>query len=176
VTTVSPEGRAQVGRYLLANEEPVIVTRRHWIVIAEPVVSAAAGIALATWSTDAVGDTLPLLVDLLLLAMVAVLVRLAWRFVDYRREWFVVTDKRVLLTYGLVTRKVAIMPLRRVTDLSYNVSVPGRLLGYGELVFESAGQDQALSKVDYLPRSLVLFRKLSDQLFSKDSTKGGDGT
>jgi uncharacterized membrane protein YdbT with pleckstrin-like domain len=176
VTTVSPEGRAQVGRYLLANEEPVIVTRRHWIVIAEPVVSAAAGVALATWSTDAVGDKLPLLVDVLLLAMVAVLVRLAWRFVDYRREWFVVTDKRVLLTYGLVTRKVAIMPLRRVTDLSYNVSVPGRLLGYGELVFESAGQDQALSTVDHLPRSLVLFRKLSDQLFSKDSAKGGDGT
>jgi uncharacterized membrane protein YdbT with pleckstrin-like domain len=176
VTTVSPQGRAQVGRYLLQNEEPVIVTRRHWIVVAEPVVSAAAGVTLATWSTDAVGDKLPLLVNLLLLAMVAVLVRLVWRFVDYRREWFVVTDKRVLLTYGLVTRKVAIMPLRRVTDLSYNVSVPGRLLGYGELVFESAGQDQALSKVDYLPRSLLLFRKLSDQLFSKDSAKGGDGT
>jgi uncharacterized membrane protein YdbT with pleckstrin-like domain len=175
VTAVSPEGLTQVRRYLLRTERPVITTRRHWIVVAEPTLTSAAGVALATWAADAVGDSFPLLVNVLLLAMVALLVRLAWKFIEYRREWFVVTDKRLLLTYGLLTRKVAIMPLRRVTDLSYNVSVPGRVLGYGEFVVESAGQDQALSKVDYLPHSQELFRVLSNELFGERAPQGGDG-
>jgi membrane protein YdbS with pleckstrin-like domain len=179
MTVVSPQGLAQVRRYLLDSEGPVIVTRRHWIVVVEPVVSAAAGVALATWAADEVGDSLPLLVDVVLLAMMALVLRLVWKIIEYRREWFVVTDKRLLLTHGLLTRKVAIMPLRRVTDLSYNVSVPGRVLGYGEFVFESAGQDQALSTVDHLGRSQELFRVLSNELFGKPgpgpSGAGGGG-
>ena len=175
MTAVSPEGLTQVRRYLLRTERPVITTRRHWIVVAEPTLTSAAGVALATWAADAVGDSFPLLVNVLLLAMVALLARLVWKFIEYRREWFVVTDKRMLLTYGLLTRKVAIMPLRRVTDLSYNVSVPGRVLGYGEFVVESAGQEQALSKVDYLPRSQELFRVLSNELFGERAPQGGDG-
>jgi len=175
VTAVSPEGLTQVRRYLLRTERPVITTRRHWIVVAEPTLTSAAGVALATWAADAVGDSFPLLVNVLLLAMVALLARLVWKFIEYRREWFVVTDKRMLLTYGLLTRKVAIMPLRRVTDLSYYVSVPGRVLGYGEFVVESAGQEQALSKVDYLPRSQELFRVLSNELFGERAPQGGDG-
>jgi len=167
VTVVSPQGLAQVNRYLLDSEEPVIVTRRHWIEVVEPLASAAVGVALATWVADAVGDSLPLLVDVVLLGMVAVLARLVWRVFEYRREWFIVTDKRLLLTHGLLTRKVAIMPLRRVTDLSYNVTVPGRVLGYGEFVFESAGQEQALSTVSHLGRSHELFQVLSHELFGK---------
>jgi membrane protein YdbS with pleckstrin-like domain len=176
VTAVSPQGLAQVRRYLLRTERPVITTRRHWIVVVEPVLSAGVGVTLATWAADAVGDSFPLLVNVLLLAMVAVLGRLVWKFIEYRREWFVVTDKRLLLTHGLLTRKVAIMPLRRVTDLSYNVSVPGRVLGYGEFVFESAGQDQALSRVDHLARSHELFRVLSTELFGPGASRGGDGS
>jgi uncharacterized membrane protein YdbT with pleckstrin-like domain len=175
VTVVSAQGLAQVDRYLLDTEGPVIVVRRHWVVVLEPVASALAAVTLATWAADAVGDSLPLLVDAAILVMVAVLARLVWKVVEYRREWFVVTDKRLLLTHGLLTRKVAIMPLRRVTDLSYHVSVPGRVLGYGEFVFESAGQEQALSTVSHLARSQELFQVLSKELFGKGKASGGGG-
>ena len=37
----------------------------------------------------------------------------------------VATDKRLILTYGLVTQKVAMMPLTKVTDMSYNRSPSG---------------------------------------------------
>ena len=43
------------------------------------------------------------------------------------------------------------MPLIKVTDMSYNRSVPGRILGYGRFVMESAGQDQALREVNWVP-------------------------
>jgi membrane protein YdbS with pleckstrin-like domain len=167
VTAVSPQGLHQVRRYLLPSERPVITTRRHWVVVVEPILSTALGVTVSTWAADAVGDSVPLLVNVVLLATVALLLRLLWKVWEYRRDWFVVTDERLLLTYGLLTRRVAIMPLTKVTDMSYNVSLAGRVLGYGEFVFESAGQDQALHTVNYLGRSQELFAVLSTELFGE---------
>ena len=164
-TAVSPVGLRQVERYLLPTERPVITTRRHWAMIAEPVASSVLAVLVAGWGVVQVGDGFPLLVNVITLAAVAVLLRMLWKLYEYRRDWFVVTDERLLLTYGIVTRRVAIMPLTKVTDMSYNVSVLGRLLGYGEFVFESAGQDQALHTVNFLGRSQFLFGVLSEELF-----------
>jgi len=55
------------------------------------------------------------------------------------------------LTTGLVIRKVNMMPLTKVTDMRFQRPTMGRILGYGEFILESAGQDQALNKVDHLP-------------------------
>ena len=62
-----------------------------------------------------------------------------------------VTLQRFMLATGIVTRKVNMMPLAKVTDMSFQRSPMGRILGYGEFILESAGQDQALSNVGYLP-------------------------
>ena len=164
-SAVSDVGLRQVQHYLLPTERAVITTRRHWAMIAEPVASSVLAFLLAGWGVVQVGDAFPFLVNLIILAAVVVLVRMLWRLYEYRRDWFVVTDERLLLTYGVITRRVAIMPLTKVTDMSYNVSVLGRLLGYGEFVFESAGQDQALHTVNFLGRSQFLFGVLSEELF-----------
>ena len=47
------------------------------------------------------------------------------------------------------------------------------MLGYGTFRFESAGQQQALSEITYLPRADVLYRQVSGLLFSSDW--GGSG-
>ena len=102
--------------------------------------------------------------DLLLAGWVALMGRLAWRVLEWREDWFVVTDRRLLLRTGLVTRRVAMMPLLKVTDMSYARPPAGRVLGYGEIVIESAGRDQALRRqvmrgadaaLHRLPRGLV---------------------
>jgi membrane protein YdbS with pleckstrin-like domain len=165
LSAVSPAGLREVERYLLPSERAVIATRRHWAMIAEPVASSVLAVVLASWGVVKVGDAFPFLVNVITLAAVAVLVRMLWKLYEYRRDWFVVTDERLLLTYGIITRRVAIMPLTKVTDMSYNVSVLGRLLGYGEFVFESAGQEQALHSVSFLGRSQFLFAVLSEELF-----------
>jgi hypothetical protein len=57
----------------------------------------------------------------------------------------------------LVKRQVQVgdrmnmMLLTKVTDMSFQWSVLGRILGYGEFIVESAGQDQAVRNVDHLP-------------------------
>jgi hypothetical protein len=99
---------------------------------------------------------------------VFVVVRWAWIMSDWYVERFIVTDKRVLLITGIASRKVAIMPLVKVTDLTYNRSATGLMFGYGEFVVESAGQDQALSRVNYIPQPEKLYIQMSELLFGGD--------
>lgn len=165
---LSPAGLAKVQRYLLPSERAVITVRRHWAVVAEPVASAMVGFVLAAVVDVRLPAAIPLLGDLVWLGLVFLVGRMVWKLLERRADWFVVTDERLLLTYGLLTRRVAIMPLAKVTDMSYNVSPLGRLLRYGEFVFESAGQDQALRTINFLPDSAALFAVLSDELFGPE--------
>jgi hypothetical protein len=57
----------------------------------------------------------------------------------------------MLLVMGLVTRKLATMPLSAVTDLRLRRTARGRLFGYGEFVVESDLPDQSLAVVDHVP-------------------------
>ncbi|GAA4350582.1 PH domain-containing protein [Angustibacter luteus] len=164
---LNPIGLRRVQRYLLPSERAVIVTRRHWAVVAVPVAEALLGIIVSGIAVGKIGDAAPFLVNVIALAAIALVLRALWRVVEYWWDWFVVTDSRLLLTQGLLTRRVAVMPLTKVTDMSYNVSMLGRVFGYGEFVFESAGQEQALHKVTYLGRSDVLFAVLSEELFGE---------
>jgi hypothetical protein len=67
----------------------------------------------------------------------------------------------------LVKRQVQVgdrmnmMLLTKVTDTSFQWSVLGRILGYGEFIVESAGQDQAVRNVDHLPYPLQLLQSFS---------------
>ncbi len=49
----------------------------------------------------------------------------------------------------------------------------GRLLGFGEFILESAGQDQALTNVDYLPYPEQLYLEVCGLIF-KDKGDSDD--
>ena len=57
------------------------------------------------------------------------------------------------------------MPFIKVTDMSYHRSVPGRIFGYGEFILESAGQDQALRKVEWVPHPDATYRIICAEIF-----------
>jgi hypothetical protein len=88
-----------------------------------------------------------------------------WRLLNWHHNWFVATDKRLLLRYGLVVHKVAMMPLLKVTDMSYVRSIPGQFLGYGKFVLESAGQDQAMREVKWVPQPDETYRAICAEIF-----------
>jgi hypothetical protein len=61
------------------------------------------------------------------------------------------------------------MPLSKVTDMSFQRSIIGQMLGYGEFVLESAGQDQAFRVVSFLPYPEQLYLEVCSMIFpSKD--------
>ncbi|MFK5635230.1 MULTISPECIES: PH domain-containing protein [unclassified Ornithinimicrobium] len=150
-------------RYLMRDERPVISTRAHWATLVEPVATALAALTLTL--TVAVRSTLSDTVVVLFWVFAALVLRALWRWWNWRVEWFVTTDKRLLRTYGIITQRVAMMPLAKVTDLSYDRSVLGRLLGYGEFVLESAGQDQALRDITFIPQPDEKYREIVATIF-----------
>ncbi len=156
------------GKYLIPSERSVVVSRRHWASLAKVGASCGAAFLVSLMIVMHLGDEQ-------FFAVIGVLGLLgslgwfgfAWWF--WITEEFVITDKRVLIVSGVITRRVAIMPLTKVTDLTYERSILGRLLGYGVFVMESAGQHQAMSRVEYLPRPDLLYHEVSTLLFGPRS-------
>jgi len=99
------------------------------------------------------------------LLWLVLLLRLIWKAVNWSVDYFVVTSERLLLTRGFLTRRVNMMPLSKVTDMSFKRSFQGRMLGYGEFIVESAGQDQALRNVEYIPYPEQLYLLVCGMLF-----------
>ncbi|MGC5584443.1 PH domain-containing protein [Ornithinimicrobium sp. W1665] len=152
-------------RYLLDDERPVVATRQHWAYLFEPVATALVSLVAVAAVSPAVEETVGELVAVLWWVWFAVLGRAVWRFAEWRNEWFVATDKRLIMTYGLLTHKVAMMPLRKVTDMNYGRSLLGRMLGYGTFVLESAGQEQAMREINWLPDPDDKYRRICSTIF-----------
>jgi uncharacterized membrane protein YdbT with pleckstrin-like domain len=102
-------------------------------------------------------------------------VRMIWKVIAWHGTFLVVTSQRILLVSGVLTRKVALIPLVKVTDMSLQRSSTGRLLGFGEFIIESAGQDQALRNVKFIPYPEQLYLEICGLIFrSPDEPDSGD--
>lgn len=160
---------AEVNKYLLPHEQQVITVRRHPAVLLGPVMLAVGGLIIAAVLSDTLLRHQDALAILVWIGWGILLVRLLWKSALWAVDYFVVTSQRMILTSGLLTRKVAMMPLGKVTDMSFQRSFLGRLLGYGEFILESAGQDQALRTVDHIPYPEQLYLEVCGLIFpSKD--------
>jgi len=157
---------ASVNRYLLPHERQVISVHQHPAVLIGPIFLAFLGLAIAGWlTTIARGNTIALVVIWLLWGIL--LFRLAWKVIDWSLNYFVITSERLLLAQGFILRRVDMMPLVKVTDMSFRRDLKGQLLGYGEFVVESAGQDQALRNVNYLPYPEQLYLEVCGLVFKE---------
>jgi uncharacterized membrane protein YdbT with pleckstrin-like domain len=154
-----------VNRYLLPHEQQVVTVRKHPAVLIRPVGLVVGGLILAAVLSALVGQRSGYALLGIWLAWGVLLLYLVWRVIDWFENYFVVTSQRMLLTSGLVTRKVAMMPLVKVTDMSFQRNFQGRLLGYGTFILESAGQEQALRVVDHLPYPEQLYLEVCGLIF-----------
>jgi membrane protein YdbS with pleckstrin-like domain len=165
-----------VSKYLLPHEEQVITTRKHVAILIRPITFVVVGLIIAGLLTEFVskGNSIALLVIWLVWA--GLLGYLAFETLNWWVNYFVVTSQRMMLTSGFITRKVAMMPLVKVTDMSFQRNFEGRVLGYGTFILESAGQDQAFRVVDHLPYPEQLYLEVCGLIFPAraDADTGDD--
>jgi uncharacterized membrane protein YdbT with pleckstrin-like domain len=165
---------ASVYKHLLPHERQVITVRFHPAVLIKPVALTLAGLALAGLLSTTVArhnGTAMLVIWLIWLVLVLWLLVKIWNWLE---DYFVVTSQRLLLATGIFTRTVNMMPLSKVTDMSFKRSTMGRILGYGEFVVESAGQDQALRRVDHLPYPEQLYLEVCGLIFKEEKGDSDD--
>jgi membrane protein YdbS with pleckstrin-like domain len=158
---------ASVNRYLLPRERQVISVHEHPAVLIKPIFFVLLGLAIAGWLSNSVahGNGTAILVIwglwLILLLWLGVKV---W---EWAVRFFVVTSKRLLLVSGVFVRTVNMMPLGKVTDMTFQRSRVGMLLGYGEFVVEAAGE-HALNTVRFIPYPEQLYLEVCGLIFTKE--------
>jgi uncharacterized membrane protein YdbT with pleckstrin-like domain len=149
----------------------VATVRQHPAVLLPVGAQTLAGLLVAGVLSATIVRGVHLILAIIWIAWVVLLLRLIWKAINWAVDYFVITTERLLLTTGLLTRKVAMMPLSKVTDMSFRRSFGGRLLGYGELIVESAGQNQALDHVEYIPYPEQLYLLVCGMLFPSSSAE-----
>jgi len=138
---------------LTKDEHVVLHLHPHWKALIRPVlvlVVALAAVIVAwiflpnSWS--------PVGLYVIGALALAVLVWLAlWPWLVWRTTHYVFTNERVILREGVFSRDGRDIPLGRVNDVSFSHSLIGRMLGYGTLTIESAGERGQVVLID-LPR------------------------
>jgi len=166
-------GPTAVNRYLLPNEQQVITVRRHPAVLIGPSALTLAGLLVAGVLSATVLHANDTAITVVWLAWLVLFVWLVWKAVNWAVDFFVVTSHRILLTSGVLTRKVNMMPLTKVTDMSFQRTFAGRIFGYGEFIVESAGQDQALRNIDHIPYPEQLYLEVCGMLFGSNDDQAG---
>lgn len=158
--------RKPAGEFVLATERRVIHARRHWASQAKYVsqaLLALAGLFFFSWLVSSIDNTY---LDLVIfLSELTVIGWLAVHLLGWWMDVLIVTDKRLMNISGIISEQLDAMPVTRVTDLTWRRSIMGRLLGYGTIRIESAGQHQALEYLDYLPDPDVFHEALSKLVF-----------
>src|ERR1700753_3449321 len=163
---------AAVYRVLLPHERRVITVRFHPAILIRPVAETLGGLAIA----GLVSTLFPLYSTGLLviwLLWLIIVIRLLFKIYQWLEDYFVVTSARLLLATGVFKKTVNMMPLSKVTDMRFERSPAGRLFGFGTFIVESAGQDQALSRIDHLPYPEQLYIEVCGLIF-KDPGSGDD--
>jgi hypothetical protein len=162
-------------KYLLADEIPIVAQHKHWASLWKPITLAAGGLLLVVLLDYVMPARFGGLSNLLWWGWFALVVWLLWKWLLWRVEWLVATDKRLLVNYGLVNQGVSMINLGRVSDLTYTRSSLGQLLGYGTMVRESAPHPGSLHEVrwvknphkTYLTICAAIF-SLQDRMFGLD--------
>ncbi len=153
-------------RYLLPGENPVAEIQHHVIVLAKPIAAIVAATAFCLWIDISVSDANSGILGYIWILWLGVLGWALWQWIEWRHTRVVATDKRIVLFEGWINHKVSMMPLKKVTDMGYERSLLGRILGYGTFVLESAGQDQALSKISFVPNPDDNYRAICSVVFN----------
>jgi uncharacterized membrane protein YdbT with pleckstrin-like domain len=116
----------------------------HWWFLAKPVIALVASIGLGVVALVATDDgtTLRAVVGWTALAMIVL--SGVWT-ISHALRWsttnLVVTSDRIIFRAGVVAKRGVEIPLERVNTVHFSQSIVERLIGAGDLIIESGGEN-----------------------------------
>ena len=130
-------------RDLLPGERILASSPRHWVVLVRPTVTTILAVAIAL----VIALLLPIQSELRLFVMLGVVVVgllvLNLYYWGWRAHEYVLTDQRVILNEGIVSKFSRSIAIDRIQDLTTFQGLWGRTWGFGDIELESAGRDSA---------------------------------
>lgn len=140
----------------LGGAERILYTERHhWVFFVAEMIKwilfAAAVLALVVvfrvWLLPDAGW-----VWWLLLVFLVPAVRIAWGFLSWRMNVYVLTNRRVIESTGVLSKRVADSSLEKLTDIVLKQSVLGRMLHYGDVVVLTAAANAGINDLKQIRR------------------------
>ena len=158
--------------HLSESERIRVGVRQHPVVLLKPVLATVIAFALLLRSLSD-NSALSSTRQFFLIVLAVAVGWLGVRWLQWSRNFFLATDQRVLKMYGVLSTTVDSMKVQKVTDMKYHRSFLGEILGYGSITIESAGQDQALHDIDFIPYPRENYQELSHIIIGEDPRTGG---
>lgn len=129
-------------KHLNENEELILDLHPHWWYFAQSGGAAVgAVIAWAYGSSKIDGGFWNWVPKSLAVVVALAAVWVGWEYLQWRFTNFAITSSRVIYQQGLVSKKGIEIPLERVNNVNFNQTIVERILGAGDLLIESGGQD-----------------------------------
>jgi len=95
-------------------------------------------------------------------------------FLRWITTQYVFTDRRVIVRQGILIKRGRDVPLSKINNVSFFVPFLGRILNYGMLDIQSAGENDGLSIKD-VPSVESIQRDVYQLMESDDSRRRGGG-
>jgi uncharacterized membrane protein YdbT with pleckstrin-like domain len=156
-------------RSLAVGEEPVAILHPHWKTLVAPIALTILVVAALLAGEVLIPAGKWAAAERLALAVVAIALLMWWLMYPvlvWRTTVYELTNRRMRLRDGILTRNGRDIPLSRITDVSFRKGVLDRLLGCGTLIVESAGEhgELALTAIPHVERvSTRLFQLVEDE-------------
>ena len=131
-------------RSLNSNESIALDMHPHWWYFVEPAATLFGVIVAAIvvrLKFDSSGTFDRILRFLTVIALVASAVWLVSRYLKWISTHFVITSQRLIFRQGLIAKSGIEIPLERVNNVNFSQGIIERLLGAGDLLIESGGED-----------------------------------
>ncbi|HEX5293628.1 MAG TPA: PH domain-containing protein [Streptosporangiaceae bacterium] len=128
---------------LTEGEHIVLRLHPHWKTVLRPILLLAvivAAVIVALVYLPASADKAPVRLGIGVVAVLLALVFTLVPFLRWRTTTYELTNRRLRLRSGILTRRGRDFPLARISDVSFSHGVLDRILGCGRLVVESAGE------------------------------------
>jgi uncharacterized membrane protein YdbT with pleckstrin-like domain len=127
-------------KFLNEGEDVVLDLRPHWSFFVGPVAALVGSLALAIFVAVRFDDRRDWVLTPALVLVAASLVWFAARYVRWLTTNFVVTTDRLIHRTGVFSKHGKEIPLERLNDISFRKTLLERLVGAGDLLIESAGE------------------------------------
>jgi len=148
---------------LLPGERVLARSCRHWVVLLRPVAITVLAVAVSL----VILTLLPISGELRLLLMLGVVLVGLGIFNLYYWGWrsheYVLTDQRVILNEGIISKFSRSIAIDRIQDLTTYQGLWGRTWGFGDIELESAGREGA-EMLSTVPRPQQLRNAIFGQI------------
>lgn len=145
---------------LMKNERIVYQAQLHWWIFVRPIIFLIFGLAFFTSGEEGAAKNIGLII------VIVSLISLIWQFIKKKNSEFVVSNKRVVLKSGVISRNVNEVVLSKAEGMNVNQGLFGRIFGFGSIIVTSGGATNSYHNI----ADPLRFRKEINEQIEENAT------